>query len=176
METKTLSTNEDLLSTEEVLLLELLTYYIEPDGESIYESDDLISGMTVETYLNLNSSEYLEPSIDCGAGMNINDMEDIRNAILHNPTLKDFVIVETHTDTAGGGGEGKSILFVNEKTGEAVVAFRGTEKDEWADNFYGGGNTSAKDGVSTPQQENALEWYKEIYKEYGLEDYYITLT
>ncbi len=176
METKVLNTDEDLLSTEELLLLELLTYYVEPDGKTIYNSENFKPGMTVADYLYSNMNDYTDPTLDYSAGMNMYDMEEIRDAILQNDNLPNCKIVETHIDTAEGGGEGKSILFINEETGEAVVAFRGTEKDEWADNFYGGGNTAAKDGVSTPQQENALEWYKEIYKEYGLEDYYVTLT
>lgn len=172
---------EDLLSTEELLLLELLTYYTEPDGDVIYESEDCYPGITVEQYLKSDLSKCKDYTESCSAGMNMHDMEQIRDAIL-NPgnekfeTIRNMKIMELHTDTAEGGGEGKSILFVSEETGEAVVAFRGTEKDEWPDNFYGGGATLAKDGVSTPQQENALAWYKEIYKEYGLEDYYVTLT
>lgn len=179
METTDYNTDEGLLSTEELLLLELLTYYVEPDGDKIYDSEHIYEGISVEEYLKSELTEYIDPTMDCGAGMNAKDMENVRNAILNNKeleNLRNMKIIELHTDTAEGGGAGKSILFVNEETGEAVVAFRGTEKDEWADNFYGGGNTTANDGVSTPQQENALAWYKEIYKEYGLEDYYVTLT
>lgn len=179
MNTKVMNTEEDLLTTEELLLLELLTYYVESDGKTIYNSGKYKPEMTVEDYLIQNRDDYTDDSIDYGSGMSMHDMEQIRDAILVNEefkTIRNMKIMELHTDTAEGGGEGKSILFVSDETGEAVVAFRGTEKDEWVDNFYGGGATSAKDGVSTPQQENALAWYKEIYKEYGLEDYYVTLT
>lgn len=161
---------EELLTTEELLLLELLTYYVEPNGTTIYESDVLKPGMTIEDYLNDNSEMYINPFYDYGAGMTMFDMNDIRKALLNNKKLRDIVIVETHTDDM----EGKSILLINEKSGESIVAFRGTEEPEWRDNFYGGGSTDAADGVSTPQQVAALEWYKEIYTNYDLEQYYIS--
>lgn len=53
-----------------------------------------------------------------------------------------------------------SVLFVNEASGEAVAAFRGTVEYEWKDNLLGGAPTDVADGVSTEYQEKALEWYR----------------
>lgn len=164
----------EALTTEEVLLLENLTYLRDPEGGHLIGSD--CEGMTVGEYLDTINVNAYDPNVDYGSFIYGDEWKNMIQAIKNDPTLCDMVIQETHIDNAEGGGGGGSILFTNDNTGEAVVAFRGTASQEWKDDFVGGGPTSAADGVSTPQQENALEWYQNIYDEYGLDNYYVTVT
>lgn len=83
--------------------------------------------------------------------------------------------MEQRTTVSGDVGdddEGLSALFVNHRTGEAVVAFRGTGKGEWKDNFQGGGSTDENDRVSTRRQIRALEWYQSL----KLDSWFVTVT
>ncbi len=99
------------------------------------------------------------------------------NTIREDPELMNLTVADCHTDpVVDGKGGGKSVLFLNEQSKEAVVVFQGTDTLEWKDNFDGGGITDGADGVSTKLQENALDWYKEQYQDKGLSDYDVTVT
>jgi len=112
------------------------------------------------------------------------DWKKIFAAIQKDETLMNMKIITVAGDP--GLAEGKeraedslqegalSAVFVNEETGEAVVAFRGTAEYEWKDNFLGGAPTTDPiDGVSTQYQRSALEWYQGL----GLADAgYTTIT
>lgn len=163
-----------MLTTEEVLLLENLTYFNNIEGNSFVDASN--EGMTVGQWLETIDVNSLSDSKDYGSTMTGAEWKATISAIQSNEELMNVRIAETHTDNTADGGGGKSVLLVNDSTGEAVVAFRGTASEEWKDNFLGGGSTDAADGVSTAQQENALEWYDSIYEEYGLENYAVTLT
>lgn len=102
------------------------------------------------------------------------DWKNILQAVENDETLCNMKIAEVHGDPGGssvGEGEEKegacSVLFVNEASGEAVVAFRGTVEYEWKDNVLGGAATDTADGVSTEYQEKALEWYQGLELEKG---------
>jgi len=164
----------DMLTTEEVLLLENLTYFNNIEGKSFVDASN--EGMTVGQWLETINVGGLDDTNVYGSAMNGADWKATFSAIQANDELMDIRIAETYTDNTADGGGGRSVLFVNDSTGEAVVAFRGTASGEWKDNFLGGGTTDAADGVSTAQQENALEWYDSIYEEYGLENYMVTVT
>lgn len=98
------------------------------------------------------------------------DWRKIVKAVKNDPDLMNLRIVETHVDNAKGGGGGQSAIFVDDKSKEATVVFRGTSTDEWKDNFTGGNVTD------TDQQKNALEWYQKAYREHGLDQYEVTVT
>lgn len=164
----------DMLTTEEVLLLENLTYFNDIEGSSFVSDDN--KNMTVGEWLETVDVDSLKDSHMYGSEMTGADWKETISAIQANDELMNIRIAETHTDNSADGGGGRSVLLINDSTGEAIVAFRGTAEQEWKDNFTGGGATSAEDGVSTAQQENALEWYESIYDEYGLENYDITVT
>lgn len=164
---------EKLLTTEQVLLLENLTYLKNKwPLSSITEYADC----SVRDLLNDIDVRKLE-SDDYGNYMTGDDWKNIITAINNDSTLLDMKIVTTHTDNKiDSGGGGVSVVFINETSKEAVVAFQGSASKEWKDNFIGGGTTNATDGVSTQHQENALEWYKEAYNDIGLDEYTITVT
>lgn len=166
--------NTSTLSPEQVLLLENLTYITPPNQKPLAETT-AYNGMTVGEYLDTIDVSQYEATKDYGSYMNGEDWTNMINAIRSDSTLCNMTIRDTHVDTAENGGGGASILFTNDN-GEAVFAYRGTSSQEWCDNFIGGGPTSAADGVSTPQQENALDWYQDMYDQYNLDDYYVTVT
>lgn len=155
------------LSTEQVLLLENITYM---DGDGAVRTDGIsrYEGMTVADYID---SVRMNPKGDSGVMISSSEWNDIVNAVKKDPVLMNMTIAETHTDNAPGGGGGKSVIFVDSGSKESVVAFKGTESDaEWKDNFMGANMSD------TPQQKNALDWYRDAYDRHGLDDYYVTVT
>lgn len=168
--------DEKLLSTEQVLLLENLTYLLDESPlrslREIKTSATPGKQLTIEKILDEIDVESLDDNNDYGSYMTGKDWKNIIQAIRNDDTLLNMKLVETHGDPAKGKNAGEnyeetgdgaiSALFVNEETGEAVVAFRGTVGYEWGDNFYGGAPTETKDGVSTEYQEKALAWYRSL--------------
>lgn len=141
------------LSTQEILLLNNLLYL---PGEPYL---NMASGSTVGDIIN----NYLSaPNHNYGSYMNETDWNNIIHAIQNNPQLMEVQLVSSHTDMASGGGGGISALFTDPSSGEAVVAFCGTAANEWKDDFIGGTATDRSDGISTVQQENALDWYQSL--------------
>lgn len=148
----------DQLTTEQVLLLNNLMYTSDkPPLKGIANTDAKTVGEFVESINTAN----LDGDKNYGSYMTGDDWNQIIEAVKNDPQLMDVEIVQTHVaDQADGGGV--SALFVDPSTNEAVVTFRGTASLEWKDNFIGGGPTDAADGVSTPFQEDALEWYQSL--------------
>ncbi len=155
--------------------------------------------MTTEELLLLNNLMYIQPEMQAGDGtidgwltrlekegrlQNFKDdftsHEEWMSMIdtVRNSDLGQMEIKAADTESLNGGNEHSgayNVILTNDK-GEATVLFSGTRGEEWGDDFYGGGPTNGSDGVSTTQQEKALSWYQEKYKELGLEDYNITVT
>ena len=98
------------------------------------------------------------------------EWKDVLNAAKQDSSITSLTIQNVHVDHAEGGGGGTSALLVNSSTKEATVVFCGTASDEWTDNLAGAFTSD------TQQQQNALDWYQDMYKQYGLEDYDITVT
>lgn len=162
---------DNLLSTEQILLLENLTYLSDNGAlqslETIEESLESGKELTVQSVLDKIEIDQLEDDKDYGSLMTGKDWKNILQAVENDETLCNMKIAEVHGDPGGTSpkeGEEKegacSVLFVNEASGEAVAAFRGTAEYEWKDNFLAGAPTDAADGVSTEYQEKALEWYQ----------------
>lgn len=153
------------LSTEQLLLLNNLMYL--PNDKPFTSIENMPAGSTVKDWM-----EGIEKKIESGTP--IPDMEgglttgkewrDILNAVKADPELCKIEIVSTYVDKPPKGGGGTSAVFKNPDTGEGVVTFCGTASEEWKDNFAGGGPTNTKDGVSTPYEQNALEWYQGLDK------------
>ncbi|MBR4731565.1 MAG: DUF2974 domain-containing protein [Lachnospiraceae bacterium] len=155
-----------LYKMDELLLLELLTYL--PDKfpfVSVLGADD----RTVREYIYGIDVAKIEDDVVYNSCMNGFDWKNIIMAWEKKPNILDAYIVEPHLDTAYGGGGGISAVFINEKTKEAVVAFRGTASNEWVDDFVGANQ------VDSLQQINAMEWYKSVYEKLHLEDYTVTI-
>ena len=184
---------DNLLTTEQVLLLENLTYLLDNGGlrslETIVENyaadgkEDVSVGDIVAKI-----AENLVDDADYGSHITGKDWENILQAIEKDPVLKEMKVVAVYGDPAKAENETStpsepkadkegaiSAVFVNEKSGEAVVAFRGTVGYEWKDNFLGGTKTAAADGVSTEYQEKALAWYRSLnLEEAGYETITVT--
>ena len=155
-----------LYRMDELLLFELLTYL--PDKfpfVSVLNADD----RTVREYVYGIDVAKIEDDVVYNSCMNGFDWKNIIMAWEKNPAILDAYIVEPHLDTAYGGGGGISTVFINERTKEAVVAFRGTASNEWVDDFVGANQ------VDSLQQINAMEWYKSIYEKLHLEEYTVTV-
>ncbi|MCR5461225.1 MAG: ATP-grasp domain-containing protein [Acetatifactor sp.] len=155
-----------LYKMDELLLLELLTYL--PDKfpfVSVLGADD----RTVREYVYGIDVAKIEDDVVYNSCMNGFDWKNIIMAWEKKPNILDAYIIEPHLDTAYGGGGGISAVFINEKTKEAVVAFRGTASNEWVDDFVGANQ------VDSLQQINAMEWYKSVYEKLHLEDYTVTI-
>jgi len=180
---------EQLLNEEQLLLLENLTYLIDDAPmkslDTIYaETGEDGEILSIEAMLDKIEIEKLEDNKEYGTYVTGEDWKKIFAAIQKDETLMNMKIITVAGDP--GLAEGKeraedslqegalSAVFVNEETGEAVVAFRGTAEYEWKDNFLGGAPTTDPiDGVSTQYQRSALEWYQGL----GLADAgYTTIT
>ena len=148
------------LTTEQLLLLNNLMY---SKDDSPLKGIANTDAKTIGEYIDSINTAKLEGDKDYGSYLTGDDWNEIITAIKNDQQLMDMEIVQTHVASeADGGGGGVSALFVDPSTNEAVVTFRGTAASEWKDNFVGGGPTDAADGVSTPYQENALEWYQSL--------------
>lgn len=151
------------LTTEQVLLLNNLMY-MESDRpleditkqENCWTVKDIIDAI-VKNDCGENS---FKDDKNYGSFITGKDWKNIVKAIQSDSDLMKVQIRQTYKDEAGG--KGVSALFVNPASNEAVVVYRGTSSGEWKDNFIGGGPTNMPDGVSTPYQENALEWYQSL--------------
>ena len=152
---------------DELLLIENLTYL-----EDMPPLSKILGyvGKTVREYLNEIDISLIDDEKDYASFMTGHDWKNMIEAIKKNDSIMDAKIIETHLDMAFGGGLGLSAIFVNEKTNEAVVAYRGTAANEWTDDFLGANQ------IDSLQQINALEWYKASYEKYNLGKYYITVT
>lgn len=156
------------LATEQYLLLNNLMYM--DSSHFPLEAASEYQGRTVGQWLaKINTSGLLD-DMDYGSYMTGRDWKNLIAAVQADSTLCSMTIETTHIDMAEGGGGGYSALFRSESTGEAVVVFRGTATGEWKDNFTGGNVTD------TAQQKNALEWYQQVYQEYHLKDYEVSVT
>ena len=159
------------LSTEQVLLLNQLMYMGSTEnGYNPMGSVDQHVGGTVGDWIKNVEMTEISDGKDYGSFITGKDWKNIITAIQNDPEICSMRIVASHEDWAEGGGGGLSAIFTNESSGEAVVAFRGTAGSEWKDNFLGGNVTD------TPQQQNALNWYRDAYQEYGLDRYSVTVT
>ena len=156
-----------LFRVDEVLLIENLTYMA-----NLYPLSSILNakGKTIRKFLSEIDMEAIEDDFDYASYMPGKDWKNIIYAINKNERLLDTKVVETHFDSAYGGGGGVSAVFINEKDKEAVVAFRGTATNEWIDDFLGANQ------IDSLQEINALEWYKLVYAKYNLKDYYVTIT
>ena len=155
-----------LFKVDELLFLENLTYL-----ENIPPLLKITNfkNKTIKELVNSIDLSKLDSNIDYAAYITGDDWKNELLAIKANNNLLETKILDTHLDTAFGGGLGLSAIFINEENKEAVIAFRGTAKAEWTDDFLGANQ------IDSLQQINALEWYKSVYEKYKLKNYYITV-
>ena len=153
-------------SIDELLLFENLTYLDDiPPFSSVLGFDR----KTVKEYVESFDLDIVTEDKDYGSFMIGTDWINMIEAIRRKPNMLEALMVETHLDMAYGGGYGLSLVFLNERTKEAIVAFRGTATNEWTDDFLGANQ------IDTLQQINCLEWYKLVYNKLHLENYHVTV-
>lgn len=158
------------LTTEQNLLINNLMYIAPSSGFPISDMSDY-EGMTIGEWLASVDMSAIENSTEYDVLVTGREWKNIIEAVKNDSTLSNMVINEVHADNALGGGQGRSAVLTSESTNDAVVVFKGTEgQKEWIDNFKGG---SVAD---TQHQENALEWYQNVYEKYDLGDYEVTVT
>ena len=163
-------------SVLQLLLLENLTYTY--DSSFPFNLLQSYEGQPLSSYLSAVRDEVLDQNARVNLGSYITGADWLKlfGAIRRDSALMEMQIATTHRDKAEGGGDGFSVIFLHEPSHQAIIAFKGTQgADEWVDNFMGATTTSQPDGVSTPQQCNALRWYQEKYLALGLSAYEITV-
>ncbi len=159
------------LTKEQLALVNNLMYLGNGDnfGTSFTSITSAGENITVGEWL----SRIDENSINENASydfMTGKEWKEVIAAVKQDSSITSLTIQNVHVDHAEGGGGGTSALLVNPSTKEATVVFCGTASDEWTDNLSGAFTSD------TQQQKNALDWYQDMYKQYGLEDYDITVT
>lgn len=144
------------LTTEQVLLLNNLMYM---NAGSPFQDLYSQEGKTLGEVLNAIDINAIDNSKEYGTFTTGKEWKDILNAVKNDERLSSVRVAAVHDDGRGG----KSILFANPTDNEAIVLYKGTgSSTEWKDNFLGGSGTDCADGVSTAQQESALEWYQSL--------------
>ncbi len=155
-----------MFRVDELLLLENLTYL--EDIPPLLNISNFV-GKTIKEMFDLMDLTQIDDEKDYSSFTTGYDWKNLIYAILKNKKLCETKIIDSHFDMAFGGGLGLSILFINEEEKESVVAYRGTAAMEWTDDFLGANQ------IDSLQQINALEWYKFIYQQFELKNYYITV-
>lgn len=142
------------LSTEEVLLLNNLMYM---NSKEPFKDMTAYQGKTLGDLVNAIDIEKFSDETDYTTFTNGSEWKNIIQSVRSDEKLCSTRIESCYED----GNGGVSVLFHNTTDNEAVVVYRGTGSPaEWKDNFQGGSATDRPDGVSTLQQERALEWYQ----------------
>ena len=106
------------MTTEQVLLLNNLMYLEDNSGRPVINIDGIGSRRLSDIISKIDSSQLQE-----GSYMTYEDYQNIINAVKQDETLMNMEIVTVHTDTAEGGGNGRSAIFVSKDAGEAAVVF-----------------------------------------------------
>lgn len=157
----------DALTYEQLILLENLTYMPWDKNAGMEDITDF-EGKTVGELIDRIDFDNVPASHEEYAHMTKDEWQQIIGAIEQDPVLMNMEIRNVHQETVGTRSrEGTAVLFRNPETQENVIAFRGSTKTEWADNFAIGGNQQTADGISSPAQERAKEWYESLFGENG---------
>lgn len=155
------------LSTEQLLILNTLMY-MDPEAFPAIVDDQ---GNTVGDLIRAADPQAIDPAAQYDGFITGQEWLNILQATRRDPVLMNMSIAATHIDRAEGGGGGRSAVFLSPRTGDAVVVYKGTQSpEEWADNLAG------SNLADTPQQRNALNWYRQVYQQLGLNRYRVTVT
>ncbi len=150
---------ERLLRVDELLLL-VNVLYMQGQGEAPRIAD--YAGRPLGELPLTGGTE--------GLCMDEEERKRLAAAIGGNLLLQSLRIIDVCHQPADGAGA--CVCFQNEASGERIVAFRGTTREEWRDNFLGAAATEAADGVSTDWQLHARAWYRSLPPADG----YVTVT
>lgn len=173
--------DDELLEAKQVLLLENLTYLADKGvmkSLSQIQKDHGDGKLTVREIIGDIKIDQLDENVDYTTLQNGEEWRKVLNAVLADDTLLDMKMIAVKEGSEETGGT--AAVFFNEKTGEVVVAFRGTEKYEWKDNFIGGALTAVETGADTLNQTGTikagLEKGMEIVFGHKFRDTYVDVT
>lgn len=173
--------DDELLEAKQVLLLENLTYLADKGvmkSLSQIQKDHGDGKLTVREIIGDIKIDQLDENVDYTTLQNGEEWRKVLNAVLADDTLLDMKMIAVKEGSEETGGT--AAVFFNEKTGEVVVAFRGTEKYEWKDNFIGGALTAVETGADTLNQTGTfkagLEKGMEIIFGHKFRDTYVDVT
>ena len=159
------------LSVKQYLLLNNLMY-LEPEDGPFPDLRDFI-GQRIGDYIGTIDVSMIR---DDGRPRmtTAEEWKNIILAIARDSLILKMKIMTVHVDLSPDGGAGKSAVFLSTDTAEAAIVFKGTElvagSAQWKDNFYSGNLTD------TPHQLRALEWYRDVWQKYHLNQYEVTVT
>ena len=159
------------LSVKQYLLLNNLMY-LEPEDGPFPDLRDFI-GQRIGDYIGTIDVSMIR---DDGRPRmtTAEEWKNIILAIARDSLIRKMKIMTVHVDLSPDGGAGKSAVFLSPDTAEAAIVFKGTElvagSAQWKDNFYSGNLTD------TPHQLRALEWYRDVWQNYHLNQYEVTVT
>ena len=174
--------DDELLKVEQVLLLENLTYLANKDGVMYdlaeIQKTDKDKVFTVREIVNRIAIDQLDENIDYSTLQNGEEWRKVLEAIKADDTLLNMTMIAVKEGAEETGGT--AAVFFNNTTGEVVVAFRGTEKYEWKDNFIGGALTAVKTGTETLNQTGIRAGWEKgmalIFEDYKFKDTYVDVT
>lgn len=161
------------LSVMQNLLLNNLMY-LEPEVGPFPKMEEF-AGRRIRSWIAaMDLSDYRDADPDHPPMTGAEEYKQIVRAVRKDKFLMDMRIMCVYTDLSEGGGAWRGALFQSAASKDAVVVFQGTPlvagSAQWADNFY---SANVED---SPHQIKALEWYRQLYKDYHLSRKEITLT
>lgn len=160
-------TNNNELTTEQLSLLETLTYL---DNEGPFKKlSKAKKGQTIESFL-MSFNGPIEDEKMYHSFISGKDWKRIITRVLNDKKLCSMKIQATEIDKDYGG---ESCLFLGDNN-EAIFAYRGTAPLEWEDNVKGAAPIQKKDGTGfendTECQKKALDWYQNTVINEGIEN------
>ncbi len=158
------------ISVKQLLLLNNMIY-LEPE-EGPFPDLRRFSGMKVRDWMNAIEIAGIADD-EIPRMTTAQEWKNIVKAAKRDYTVMEMRILTVYVDKRQDDGS-KSVIFLSPENAEAIVLFKGTEmvagSGQWIDNFYSGNM------ADTPHQIHALEWYRQVYRKYHLNQYEVTLT
>ena len=144
-----------MLSVQQLLYINSLLYSRSP---SIYRGEDAqdFCGCTLADF-----ASKIDPAANRNGTADETEWARVAEKILEDMHLCAVRIIDSFRDPDTGEA---SCFLEDADEGEAIVAFRGTGKGEWRDNFIAGAHMEHAEGDPTisPQQQKALDYLARI--------------
>jgi len=143
------------LNVQQLLHINFLLYSRSP---SIYK------GESAEDFCGRTLGEFarcIDPSTNRNGTSDEAEWAHAAARIAEDAVLNRVRIIDSYRDADTGEA---ACFLIDEQTDEAIVAFRGTGKGEWKDNFIAGAHMDhdGADPTVSPQQQKALEYLRRV--------------
>ena len=160
------------ISTKQALLLNNLIYLEASEGP--FPDPEEYIGRTVKDWIDgMDIDALIDPDGVPLPMTTFSELRKIIEAAMRDPFLMKLKILDVVEDLSEEVACTNAI-FLSDSTPDAIFVFRGTDTEnsaaQWKDNFI---SANAED---TPQQINALRWYRQSVAEYKLSSREITVT